>query len=691
LHNLFFFKKITKPNKIHIETELKGIEGPFRDIGKMLLHLTQTENEVYESFVGRRNTRTCEEICELIQDFFSQTDKTFFLIYYSGHGIEGTGDWVFKDKELSFDTLMHLWENREKGHFEEEEEVESKPHKKVNKEKKWKIILKHKRHQKHHKLEKFQKYHAHKWKTNHSIDQNKNWTESAANPKKQHLLIITDCCFSGAWVSRAKKYFKEFTSDFSIQSACSANELALDFGNEQGGYFTGMSLRFGHKFKKSQFHLFKIKESAFKKIDKFTCQIDFGDLNELLQIENQNGDDDEWEEEEDDVDFDDDDSEEEYEEEENQEEGGNHENQENQNHAKREEDEDVEEGEEREEEDEEEEEEEEEDSNDEEEEEKKHLYPQQTSIDMNEPPRKKTLNVRSVSTNQTNQTNSSSSTIPQLSNLIPTENQKEITKPKDVNQKEDNQKENELKNSHKGNGRWAMFLEEKKLCQQMKKLEREEKRAQRKESKKARKKIVEENYRSFFMMFSKSQLFHEFSRKPSLIPTKDIDIEFATKVQICGYLFKLFPQIDNLVEHRQKSLKKTESYNKLLTEIIEEFSQDSKSINETIAPNSLLGKLLQKNPKEVKGTGIQYPTPKSFLGENIFATQEEFQLFVTVDAKDILKLILGKIYDKEEKFTSKIWTKDEFCRILMQDFDDEFVGKTFMEDLFNTMGFEHKH
>jgi len=196
------------------ETGLPGLEGPFRDIGNMLLHLTNSKVEVYDSFVGRRNSKSLEEVCLLIQEFFAQSNRHLFLIYYTGHGINHTGDWVFKDGELSFEMLMELWNTR--------------PAKEDT------LLLRQGRHE----------------------------------PAKEHLLVVSDCCFSGMWVAKARAYFGSFSPDVSFQSACQPWELAWDLGPGEGGCFTSMWLenRRMRKIFKIRRKLEKLAERALRKL-----------------------------------------------------------------------------------------------------------------------------------------------------------------------------------------------------------------------------------------------------------------------------------------------------------------------------------------------------------------------------------------------------------------------------------------
>jgi len=187
----------------------------------MLLHLTNSKVEVYDSFVGRRNSKSLEEVCLLIQEFFAQSNRHLFLIYYTGHGINHTGDWVFKDGELTFEMLMELWNTRPAK--------EDAP------------LL----------------------------------TQGQHEPAREHLLVVSDCCFSGMWVAKARAYFGSFSPDVSFQSACQPWELAWDLGPGEGGCFTSMWLESKRIYKilkirrKLESHIEKTLLTLHKNYNKF--------------------------------------------------------------------------------------------------------------------------------------------------------------------------------------------------------------------------------------------------------------------------------------------------------------------------------------------------------------------------------------------------------------------------------------
>lgn len=51
-----------------------------------------------------------EQIIGCIRKFLARTDFDAFAIFYSGHGLEGTGDWIFADEEVTFRDILECLE-----------------------------------------------------------------------------------------------------------------------------------------------------------------------------------------------------------------------------------------------------------------------------------------------------------------------------------------------------------------------------------------------------------------------------------------------------------------------------------------------------------------------------------------------------------------------------------------------------
>eukprot|EP01084_Bolivina_argentea_P017572 32808_1 len=163
------------------KTNPKGnLVGAKVDVANMYQLFMKTKViKVHATFdsIGHETGTTRSDILTSIQRMFDDTDESIFILYYSGHGTTD-GDWCFEERDKSANGMVtHITLND--------------------------ILC--------------------SW-NNRPIE----------DGKQQKLIIIADCCYSGAWVDAIQN--TQNSKEIIIQSSCGANEVCYD--GSSGGVFT---------------------------------------------------------------------------------------------------------------------------------------------------------------------------------------------------------------------------------------------------------------------------------------------------------------------------------------------------------------------------------------------------------------------------------------------------------------------
>ncbi len=153
------------------------LPGPIEDVrGVYKFFVQQVKIPITKMFNDVRDPKATDVFLEMKKLF--SLDSTFHIIYYSGHG-DTTGDWMFIDYERnSYETI--------------------------------------------------------------SFDQVYTLWKQTKRGQNQTLVIITDSCYSGKWVEKARGLL-----DVIVQASCGPNQLAMD--SNYGGVFTQRWLRSDHR------------------------------------------------------------------------------------------------------------------------------------------------------------------------------------------------------------------------------------------------------------------------------------------------------------------------------------------------------------------------------------------------------------------------------------------------------------
>jgi len=146
-----------------------------RDVTKLENSFQQAGIGVFAKHSYTTTPKSKVQFMKVIDSFFEQP-ASYFVLYWSGHGEDGTGDWLLSDTEsISLYNLVQGWK---------------KALKKSNK------------------------------------------------PKKQ-FLIISDCCYSGCWVQKLNENKEKYSNyNLTVQSACTSKELAYYMLDKEGSCLT---------------------------------------------------------------------------------------------------------------------------------------------------------------------------------------------------------------------------------------------------------------------------------------------------------------------------------------------------------------------------------------------------------------------------------------------------------------------
>ena len=186
-HDIHGFSK-----KVKADSDLEGIPIDHQKISRFLQD--NRKIPIFETVLGQRQVRqTKSDIIELFERFIFQKSVRRFVIYYSGHGSNGTncGDWCFEKNmatgtniRISLQDILTLWDNMRA---------------KFN-------------------------------------------SDSFSYEKRDLLFIIADCCHSGGWVNELRRRPYKYDPngnryrDVHMIASCGEGESCLD--SRTGGIFT---------------------------------------------------------------------------------------------------------------------------------------------------------------------------------------------------------------------------------------------------------------------------------------------------------------------------------------------------------------------------------------------------------------------------------------------------------------------
>jgi len=130
---------------------------------------TFQENERSPNAVESCEKLSATTFLNIFNEMIQDRSKSYFFLYYSGHGDED-GNFVMDDgSKISFDDVVQLW------------------------------------------------------------TANLNERRDGHGRRRRRLIIVADCCFSGKWVQKLKQYFKtEPGVSIGIQAACREDEYSID-------------------------------------------------------------------------------------------------------------------------------------------------------------------------------------------------------------------------------------------------------------------------------------------------------------------------------------------------------------------------------------------------------------------------------------------------------------------------------
>ena len=86
-------------------TKINHLDGVLKDLSQMNAFMSDRHIPVFDVILGQHQTKQSkEDLMSTIERFFKQTDVRRFVIYYTGHGSNGTfgtkpGDWCFEKND----------------------------------------------------------------------------------------------------------------------------------------------------------------------------------------------------------------------------------------------------------------------------------------------------------------------------------------------------------------------------------------------------------------------------------------------------------------------------------------------------------------------------------------------------------------------------------------------------------------
>jgi hypothetical protein len=97
-----------RENEAHQRKAYHSMDGVLFDVGHMKQLLREKDVRTYNAVYQLRFTK--EHALETITTFFLEnTPSQFYIIYYSGHGEELTGNWVFTNGTISYHEIISAW------------------------------------------------------------------------------------------------------------------------------------------------------------------------------------------------------------------------------------------------------------------------------------------------------------------------------------------------------------------------------------------------------------------------------------------------------------------------------------------------------------------------------------------------------------------------------------------------------
>lgn len=173
-------------NDVVKDETTRNLRGVVQDVNKMLDHFLNLRNVEVSNPVIQRDCEDRHDMFETIRRTFRQNNMDVLFLYYTGHGIEQSGDWAIANAngcegfdDISLSDVIDLWKR-------------TKQHRRSG----------------------------------------------------CQLVIIADSCFSGAWVAeieRKRASNDVVVDDVSMVASCAADETSFETRN--GGVFTSYLLR----------------------------------------------------------------------------------------------------------------------------------------------------------------------------------------------------------------------------------------------------------------------------------------------------------------------------------------------------------------------------------------------------------------------------------------------------------------
>jgi hypothetical protein len=87
-----------------------SLYGPPTDVSKMKEFLVSKNVNVTKIILRRGRDPKRDDVLKQIREFF-ELNIDDYLLYYTGHGEEKNGSWIFGEKKISFDDIMLQWKH----------------------------------------------------------------------------------------------------------------------------------------------------------------------------------------------------------------------------------------------------------------------------------------------------------------------------------------------------------------------------------------------------------------------------------------------------------------------------------------------------------------------------------------------------------------------------------------------------